>query len=1054
MAALKYSNTDSLELFGKKFDKDSFQKFISDLFGNSIKQNKNISHEEDWIKECDKLYEDNEKVVLSIETLKSIEQSRSYHKNFIRKFLNNQNYALVAFHHKNSDEWRLSFVEKVYESSQGKIKEKYTHYKRSSFLVGDKVGTHTIQSRLKPVIDSNKFKMENLKEAFNIETVSDEFFKEYKNLYSNIKEKIDLQISSDNNLKDHLKMKSIKSKDLAKHLLGQIVFLYFIQKKGWFGVKKDKQWGSGDKDFLRQAFNKEYGKYQNFFNNILEPLFYEILSKKRKDDYCEEFKCRIPFLNGGLFEPYKNYNYKKFKLNFSDDLFLNKNMNEYDDKGTGILDVFDRYNFTVKEDEPLEKEVAIDPEMLGRVFESLIPDNERKSKGAFYTPREIVHYMCQESLIYCIFSEFEEKIKKEDVEQFVRHEYQSITKEKLPENIQKYKQSIDKFLKEITICDPAVGSGAFPVAMMLEIIKLRELLNKSLDVYKAKLACIKKSLYGVDIDEGSVEVAKLRLWLSLVVDEGKTRLIRPLPNLEYKVMSGNSLLEEKESLFNDAINNKLEKKKTDFFKEIDVDKKKKLRETINNEFKKITGSSPKENILFKKFTFSIYFSEIMKKGGFDIVITNPPYIRHEELEKLGYKSPLEAQMFQIFGSSMDLYGYFYEQAFNLLKEKRVSTFITSNKWLRTTYGKNLRKFFEKKTKINNIIDFKGNKIFSSATVDTNILTFQKQAVGDEYSIPYADFSNLNINKIMPIHNQIKIQSYRPEGEGEPWLLLNEIEQRIKDKIEEKGILLEKWNIKIRRGILTGCNEAFIIDSETKNRLCKEHPSSKKIIKPVLKGEDIKNWHYKQKEYLINTHNSCQNLESINVKKDYPAIWNHLRKINQKMNGKVKIRCDKGDHWANLRSCSYLKEFEKEKIIYPEINGIHKFTYDKNGMYILNSAYILTCENKSILKSILGQLNSSLSTFLIQLKNIKLSETSRLLSSNMRRIYFLPPKPFSNTNYPKYVDEIVELTTSVDYSKNDIKKQKVKKLQSKIDQILFDLYGLTQEEQKYILDKVK
>jgi len=181
--------------------------------------------------------------------------------------------------------------------------------------------------------------------------------------------------------------------------LGQIVFLYFLQKKGWFGVERDAAWGTGPKNFLRQLFEKKHGTYKNFFNDILELLFYEALAKERDDAFYGNFNCKIPFLNGGLFDPINDYDWVHTDILLPDELFSNAIKTKEGDIGTGILDVFDRYNFTVKEDEPLEREVAVDPEMLGKVFENLLDVKDRKSRGTYYTPREIVHYMCQESLI-------------------------------------------------------------------------------------------------------------------------------------------------------------------------------------------------------------------------------------------------------------------------------------------------------------------------------------------------------------------------------------------------------------------------------------------------------------------------------------------------------------------------------------------------------------------------------------------------------------------------------------------------------------------------------
>ena len=322
----------------------------------------------------------------------------------------------------------------------------------------------------------------------------------------------------------------------------EIVFIYFLQKKGWLGIEKDetgkfREWGTGHKDFLKRLYNKDIVGYNNFFNDILEPLFYEALAKDRvtENDYYSRFRCKIPFLNGGLFEPLGGYNWT------DTDILLDNKIFEK------IIKTFDLYNFTVKEDEPLEKEVAIDPEMLGKVFENLLEVKDRKSKGSYYTPREIVYYMCQESLIG--YLKTRTGIEKKHIDGFL---YNGEITSQIRDNGEK----IDRLLKDIKVVDPAIGSGAFPVGMMAEIIKARATLTKLFPkekkfertLYNFKRECIEESLYGVDIDPGAVDIAQLRLWLSLIVDETDIHKIKPLPNLDYKIMCGNSLLDEFEGV--------------------------------------------------------------------------------------------------------------------------------------------------------------------------------------------------------------------------------------------------------------------------------------------------------------------------------------------------------------------------------------------------------------------------------------------------------------------------------------------------------------------------
>src|SRR3989338_7676680 len=377
--------------------------------------------------------------------------------------------------------------------------------------------------------------------------VTKEFFSEYKELFLKLKESLERVLESDKRVKKEFEEKNISSVDFAKKLLGQVVFIYFLQKKGWLGVTKDKSgafnhWGTGPKNFLRRLFDKEIVHYDNFFNDILEPLFYEALATERDDDYYSRFNCKIPFLNGGLFEPINDYDWAGTAIVLDNAIFEN------------IFSVFGWFNFTVKEDEPLEKEVAVDPEMLGKVFENLLDVTDRKSKGAFYTPREIVHYMCQQSLIN--YLETNSDILREDIEKFIQlgdlalaqiikeqeqvkkygKAYDVNEKYSIPASIKQNHQLVDKLLKEIKVVDPAVGSGAFPVGMMNEIVKARSILSiyfkEARNDYELKRETIENCLYGVDIESSAVDIAKLRFWLTLIVDELDMKNIKPLPNLD------------------------------------------------------------------------------------------------------------------------------------------------------------------------------------------------------------------------------------------------------------------------------------------------------------------------------------------------------------------------------------------------------------------------------------------------------------------------------------------------------------------------------------------
>ncbi|DAB16583.1 TPA: hypothetical protein CPT98_00105, partial [Candidatus Gastranaerophilales bacterium HUM_19] len=728
--------------------------------------------------------------------------------------------ALVAFYSEDSQgeispDWRFSLVQMNYvteivEKSNGKKKRKtaveLTPAKRFSFLVGSSEDTHTAQSQFYHCLEKSskgeQITLEDLVAAFDIEKVSKEFFEKYKELYGKLLNELTRLYDTDKDIKRDFDEHSIIKEDFAKKTMGQLVFLYFIQKKGWLGVPKDGIWGQGDKKFLRNVFEKDkryISNYDNFFNDVLEHLFYEALAQKRENnDWFDRLNCRIPFLNGGLFEPVNGYEYEVTNLTIDNGIFKD------------IFDTFDLYNFTVKEDEPLEKEVAVDPEMLGKVFENLLPENTRKGNGAFYTPREIVHYMCQESLINYLYNKlntkivklssekqaeqqslfkknkikqmvlteeiFEENFSREDISFLIRKGdsiySNSNVKETMPDSIINSASIIDEALSTIKVCDPAIGSGAFPVGMMNEIVRVRATLSKYIGkpdraVYDLKRNAIEKSIYGVDIDPGAVEIAKLRFWLSLVVDEENTANIKPLPNLDYKIMQGNSLItsyegidfdeivanqptEKQLDLFaskSEKITEKISQKQHEFLKTPYATKKREIKqeiedliiELVKTKFEEKAEKEGKSKDFYEEkirnfaqnkgnrdfFPWQLFFADAFDNGGFDIVIGNPPYVQLQKFKGDPVQKLYKDAGFKVHDSNGDIYCLFYEKGIDILRKNGCLCYITSNKWMRAGYGEKLRTYFATKTNPIRLIDFGGVSVFETATVDVNILLVQK-----------------------------------------------------------------------------------------------------------------------------------------------------------------------------------------------------------------------------------------------------------------------------------------------------------------------------------------
>lgn len=783
-------NEENFKRFIVEIFKDNYQKIDKDFYGNYIPE----AYRE-FVQSYKRLlkYEYNKEridvLIVKLERGISVERARSKQRNFVRDYLMGnfgsdkfKDAALVAFYTDGYEDWRFSFVkfELSFNKEKNKIEFEKIPAKRYSFLVGKNEKSHTAQKQLLPLLESTEeITVEKLEKAFEIETVTKEFFEYYRGLLIRIKLELDEIIKKDEKIKNEFISKNIDTVNFAKKLIGQIIFLYFLQKKGWFGVGRDDRWGDGPKNFLRRLFNKEYFDYKNFFNDILEPLFYEALRVDRSynDHYYDKFRCRIPFLNGGLFDPINNYDWVHTDILLPDELFSNSSRTREGDIGNGILDIFDRYNFTINEEEPLEKEVALDPELLGKIYEKLNAiradnfdeyvkvlssgkkGNEtkfNKEYGVYYTPREIVHYMCQESLINYFETELQGKVKKEEIEEFVRYadlilEYERTALEK-KEKIEKGEQKdtkyehkiaqsiiqnaefIDKLLNDIKVCDPAVGSGAFPIGMMHEIVKLRQLLSiylkKETNTYTLKRNCIENSLYGVDIDPGAVEICKLRFWLSMIVDEEDFYNIKPLPNLDYKVVCGDSLLGFPENWGSD-IEKEIEDLMNRYFTETHPERKLELKQQIDEKIKWRLEQSEK-NFGYKiNFDFKLFFPKVFhQKGGFDIVIANPPYISTKGIDEK-YKEQLE----KFFGFTDDAYNHFFFRGIQLIRENGILTYITSKTYWTIQTKKNLREILLKNT-ILQIFDTANP--FENAMVDTGVVIAKKATPQSAHQVVFLD----------------------------------------------------------------------------------------------------------------------------------------------------------------------------------------------------------------------------------------------------------------------------------------------------------------------------
>ena len=567
-----------------------------------------------------KLYE------ITLQPKVRIEQSKVGIQQYVRKMLIAGEGVLVNFiNPDNLKTWRLTLVASDTVLTDKGISVKKLNPKRYTFIVGQSEKCKTISDRFADLEKASRivlYPSENEKGAislvniFSVETLSKTFFDEYTLHYNRFVESIEKSnyrksvFNIDYPVKANKKEIDVANKpirDFVKKLLGRIVFLYFVQKKGWLGAS-DLEYNDGDPEFIFNLF-KLSGANETFYSNWLSELFFNTLNEQRPNDVFKmpnNSSVKIPYLNGGLFEP-EDYDNKLLTLipslfhsdDFEDTPLTDKLIKKKDCNHRGFLDFLNAFNFTVHEDSPEDHTVAVDPEMLGHIFENLLEDN--KDKGALYTPKEIVHYMCQESLIEYLNTYLNPSSNSKDENgvsayekqnanlimhsnQYYEEDYSDIVDFVKNKNINDYilkrAKEVNKYLDTVKICDPAIGSGAFPMGLLQEIFAVKELLafatNSEWDPAKVKENIIQNSIYGVDIEKGAVDIARLRFWLSLIVNEEKPKA---LPNLDYKIVVGNSLISRYN--LNSPIN--------DVFETINRNRK-------NNKLQPITLQSYKDSI--------------------------------------------------------------------------------------------------------------------------------------------------------------------------------------------------------------------------------------------------------------------------------------------------------------------------------------------------------------------------------------------------------------------------------------------------------------------------
>ena len=584
-------------------------------------------------------------------------------------------------------------------------------------------------------------------------------------------------------------------------------------------------------------------------------------------------------------------------------------------------------------------ESDVDVNILGHIFENSLSEIEevtqqitngqapqtskRKQDGVFYTPQYITKYIVENTVgRLCEEKKKELNIIEEEYNSEQRRQLK--TKQRLLDQLKAYRE----WLLQLTILDPACGSGAFLNAALRHLIKEhkqvdeleKKVLGYSLEFQDVENYILENNLFGVDINEESVGIAQLALWLRTAKPH------RKLNSLNQNIKCGNSLISDPA----------------------------------------IAGS--------KAFDWQKEFPKVFEKGGFDVVIGNPPYV---QLQSLGAMSDAYAQCgYETYNKSADLYCLFYEKGCSLLKKKGLLGFIASNKWLKINYGMQLRHYLTTKMNPMLLVDFPGVPVFEDATVDPQILIVEKASYsGETYACAIK-------GRVEDISSEVEQNKIKKTFDKEPWTTRDKRISKILSKMERCGKALKDLPIEIYRGILTGYNDAFYIDGKTKTKLIEEDGKSQEIISPLYRGRDITAWITENQDlYLINPHNGLKekNIPPIDIE-DYPAVKNHLDKYLDKL---IK-RGDKGDTPYNLRNCAYLDEFAKPKIVYPNMTKYLPFSYDESKSLVNQKCYILTAKDETIsLKYLTAVFNSLLIKLWIRCVCPELGEDRREIG----KVYF-------------------------------------------------------------------
>ena len=921
-----------------------------------------------------------------------------------------------------------------------------------------------------------------------------------------------------------------KSEEQVMRMITRLLFIWFVKEKALAPEDLFTE------KFAAEILKNHKAENSDYYRAILQNLFFGTLNtpqKKRafrkRDDkgkgdpkqyrdfnlyrYEDLLKNSrqfiqaahsVPFVNGGLFDCLDGFETgadREDRLRvdcFTDNPVHRKLLSVpsrlFFAKDDGLFTLFNQFKFTVDENTPLDQEVALDPELLGLVFENLLAaitpesrENARRQTGSFYTPRPIVEYMVDEALTAhlagTLGKESEPKLRELLEWGDIADDLFSAKEEK----------AITDAIDKLQILDPAVGSGAFPMGMLQKLVHIlsrvdrknkkwkKKQLEKAAEIsdpsvrgrtmddiervfseennyddYGRKLFLIQNAIHGADLQPVAAQISRLRFFISLIIDQKPNenednRGIEPLPNLETKFVAADSLIglarkgQADLSETNEVRELKadIDRVRADHFGAKTRTNKHRLRaqdKALRGKLAKALaklGFAPSDANRFAAWDLydqtagaDWFDAELMMgvRDGFDIVIGNPPYVRHELFA--AKKPALKVHFGAFFAGTADLYTYFYHKGMSELRKGGLLGFITSNSFMRAGYGIKLREFLAKESAMQVIVDFGGVRPMD-ATTRPAIVIVKKSAplkADNLRTVTVKDATDIfRLSEFVDENSESRPLS---DFSASEWTLVGgSSAARLLEKIRQAGKPLKKIvDERLYRGVVTGCNDAFVIDETTRERLIAEDPKSAEIIKLWLRGRDIKKWEAKWAGlyFLFVRHET-------DIKK-YPAVLNHLKRHKSAL---LKRSTPGNDLWYAVQAqTAYHQEFEKPKIVYPDIAKAMRATYDKTGAFYGNTAYIIPTNDLSVL----GFLNSRTFDWFARHTFGTLDDPwdngfLRFFARGMLMVPFPPMNKKDKAEISRRVKAILRSPSGPD----------VAGLESEIDEIVHRLYGLTAAE---------